>query len=278
MEPFYVTEALYLAIAIGFGIIIFLAKSIKIISPSHKGLVVRLGNLQGVRSSGVNLILPFIDSLQRVDIREQAVDVPPQKVICKDNVVVTVDAIVYIQVVDPVRAIYNVRNYLYAVIKLAQTNLRAVVGQMTLDETLTARESINTKLHHELDDNTNTWGVRVLRVEVQHIDPPSDVIEAMHQQMRAEREKRASILTAEGEKQSAILVADGKKQAAILEAEGVAKAIELESNAAIKYFRDGAVTKEQLNVFRDSLTQNSKYIFSADIFESIKGAFSKFSK
>lgn len=273
-----------IAIAIGVAFVIFLAKTIKIIRPSEKGLVERLGKLTSIREPGMTLIVPFIDTLQRVDVREQAVDVPPQKVICKDNVVVTVDAIIYTQVVDPVRAMYNVNNYMYAVVKLAQTNLRAVVGRMTLDETLTARETINTQLHQELDENTDAWGVRVVRVEVQHIDPPGDVVEAMHQQMRAERQKRANILEAEGLKQAAILKADGEKRAVILaaegdkesqirRAEGLAKAIELESTAAISYFKEGAVTKEQLNVLQNSLQQNTKFVLGSDLKEMIGGFF-----
>jgi len=298
----------FLAIIIGSAVILFIALSIKIIPPSQKGLVERLGKLQNTRNSGLTIIIPFIDKLHRVDIREMAIDVPPQEVICRDNVVVTVDCVIYIQVIDPIRAIYNVTDFTYAVVKLAQTNLRAVIGQMTLDETLSARESINVQLRTELDNSTDTWGVKVQRVEVQRIDPPGDVVNAMHQQMKAEREKRALILTAEGQKQSAILSAegqrqsvilsaegqkqssilnaegqrqakvlwaDGERQANILQSEGVARSIELESLAAIEFFHDGAVQKEQLAVLEKSLHQNTKYVFGSDIFDAVRGIFQK---
>jgi regulator of protease activity HflC (stomatin/prohibitin superfamily) len=146
-------------------------------------------------------------------------------VITKDNVVVTVDAIVYFEATDPVKLVYNVADFYQAATKLAQTNLRNVVGEMELDSALTSREHINTKLREVLDDATDKWGVRVVRVEIKRIDPPADVTQAMHRQMKAEREKRASILEAEGARQSAILAAEGSRQAAILAAEGQAEAV-----------------------------------------------------
>ena len=158
-------------------------------------------------------------------MRENVVDVPPQEVITKDNVVVTVDAVVYYEATDPVKLIYNVANFYMAATKLAQTNLRNVIGEMQLDESLTSREKINATLRQILDDATDKWGVRVVRVELQRIEPPVDVTEAMHRQMKAERTRRALILEAEGDKQAAITRAEGSKQAAILEAEGRATAI-----------------------------------------------------
>jgi regulator of protease activity HflC (stomatin/prohibitin superfamily) len=151
--------------------------------------------------------------------------VPPQEVITKDNVVVTVDAVVYYEATDPVKLVYNVANFYLAATKLAQTNLRNVIGEMQLDESLTSREKINAALRQILDDATDKWGVRVVRVELQRIEPPLDVTEAMHRQMKAERLRRAVILEAEGDKQSAVTRAEGQKQAAILEAEGQALAI-----------------------------------------------------
>ena len=153
-------------------------------------------------------------------MREQVVDVPPQEVITRDNVGVTVDAVVYYQATDPVKLKYNVANFIVAATKLAQTNLRNVVGDMDLDDALTSRDTINNELRNILDVATDVWGTRVVRVEIQRIDPPADVTDAMHRQMKAEREKRAEILTAEGEKQAAILRAEGMKQGAILESEG----------------------------------------------------------
>ncbi len=270
-------------------LVIFLAKSIRIISPNQKGLVERLGNLREVKDSGIHIIIPFVDRLRIVDIRETAIDVPPQEVICADNVVVTVDCVVYLQVTDPVRAIYNVSDFIYAVLKLTQTNLRSLIGRMTLDETLSARETINVTLRKELDENTDEWGVLVKKVEVQRIDPPVDVVEAMHRQMKAERDKRALILEAEGKRQSAILEAEGGQQAQVLQAkgereahiqraEGIAKAIELESKAAIEFFRDGAITKEQLNVMQRSLSANTKYVLlDSELLETVKGVFHRLS-
>jgi len=164
--------------------------------------------------------------LIKVDMREQVVDVPPQEVITKDNATVTVDAIIYYEVTDPVKVLYNVAQFRLATIKLAQTNLRNVVGDLSLDESLTSRERINAKLRDVLDEATDKWGARATRVELQRIEPPSDVTEAMHRQMKAERERRAVVLEAEGFKTAAILKADGEKQARILQAEGQAGAIE----------------------------------------------------
>ena len=198
---------------------------IRIVLPYQKGVVERLGRYQRIAQSGLTLILPFLDSIQKVDMREQVVDVPPQEVITKDNVVVTVDAIVYFEATDPVKLVYNVADFYQAATKLAQTNLRNVIGEMELDSALTSREHINTKLREVLDDATDKWGVRVVRVEIKRIDPPADVTQAMHRQMKPEREKRASILEAEGARQSAILAAEGSRQAAILAAEGQAEAV-----------------------------------------------------
>jgi regulator of protease activity HflC (stomatin/prohibitin superfamily) len=158
-------------------------------------------------------------------MREQVVDVPPQEVITKDNVVVTVDAVVYFQATDPVKLKYNVANFILAATKLAQTNLRNVIGDMDLDAALTSRETINTELREILDEATDVWGTRVVRVEIQRIDPPADVTQAMHRQMKAERDRRANVTEAEGEKRSQILKAEGVKQSRILEAEGQAAAI-----------------------------------------------------
>ena len=155
--------------------------------------------------------MPFLDRLLKVDMREQVVDVPPQQVITKDNVVVEVDAVVYYEVTDPVKVSYNVANFYLAATKLDQTNLRNLIGDLALDESLTSRELINSKLRIILDDATDKWGTRVTRVELQRIEPPADVTDAMHGQMKAERERRAMILEAEGHKRSAILNAEGVK-------------------------------------------------------------------
>ena len=220
-----------LLIVIATMTLIFAAAGIRIIRPFEKGVIERLGKYHGTAGSGLTIIIPFLDHLHKIDMREQVVDVQPQEVITKDNVAVTVDAVVYYEATDPVKLKYNVVNFYIAATKLAQTNLRNVIGEMTLDMSLTSREVINTKLREILDDATDKWGTKVVRVEIQRIEPPADVTEAMHRQMKAERERRATILEAEGEKQAAIELATGARQAEILRAEGEATAIKTVADA-----------------------------------------------
>ncbi len=203
---------LLLAVIAVFVVVVAFA-TIRIVQPYQKGVIERLGRYQRTVEPGLTLIIPFVDSIQKVDMREQVVDVPPQEVITKDNVVVTVDAIVYFEATDPVKLVYNVADFYNAATKLAQTNLRNVVGEMELDAALTSRDHINTKLREVLDDATDKWGVRVVRVEIKRIDPPADVTEAMHRQMKAEREKRAAILDADGLRQAQVLQAEGEAEA-----------------------------------------------------------------
>ena len=212
-------------------VFIIAATGLRVVRPWEKGLIERLGRYQRTVGSGLTLIMPFLDRLLKVDMREQVVDVPPQQVITKDNVVVEVDAVVYYEVTDPVKVSYNVANFYLAATKLAQTNLRNLIGDLALDESLTSRELINSKLRIILDDATDKWGTRVTRVELQRIEPPADVTDAMHGQMKAERERRAMILEAEGHKSSAILNAEGVKQSAVLEAQGQAEAIKQVADA-----------------------------------------------
>jgi len=254
--------------------IITLAKSITIIHQAQKGLIERFGRYKETLEPGLRFIIPFMDSLvTRVDMRETVLDVEPQAVITKDNVGVTVDAVVYYYVTDAKAVRYEVANFYVAVSKLAQTNLRNLVGDMTLDETLASRERINSALRLTLDEATDKWGVKVTRVEVKEIEPPHDITDAMSKQMKAEREKRAiileaeayrqkQILEAEGDKQNAILVAEGARQSAILRAEGEAKAIENVSTAADKYFIGNAQLLKQLQVTQASLEENTKLIMS----------------
>lgn len=263
-----------------FGVILFffllfclivLLRSARIVNQYEKGLVMRLGKFHAITPSGLTIILPFVDSMIRVDMREQVISVPPQKLITKDNVTVEVDAVVYYKVVDPVKSQFEVQDFGYACTTLAQTNLRNLIGDRTLDETLVARDMINTNLRQVLDEATNNWGVKVTRVEVQKIDPPRDITEAMSRQMKAERDKRAAILDAEGVKQSQILQAEGFKQSEITKAEGdaqaritranaEAEAIKLVSTAAETYFKDRAEVMRKLDVLNNTLAQNTKYI------------------
>lgn len=210
-------------------VFIIAALSIRIVSPYEKAVVERLGRYVRTASPGLTFIVPFVDTLRKVDMREQVVDVPAQEVITKDNVVVTVDAIVYYEATDPVKLVYNVADFYQAATKLAQTNLRNVVGEMELDQALTSREVINTKLRMVLDDATDKWGVRVVRVEIKRIDPPADVTQAMHRQMKAEREKRADILQAEGQRQAKILAAEGEAEAVRRVAEAQRYKLEVEA-------------------------------------------------
>jgi regulator of protease activity HflC (stomatin/prohibitin superfamily) len=220
-----------LLIIIAVVVIVVIAAGTKVIRPWQKGLVERLGKYQRTVDSGLKIIIPFIESITKIDMREQVVEVPPQAVITKDNVAVEVDAVVYYEITDPVKVQYNVADFYLAATKLAQTNLRNLVGDLALDESLTSRETINSALRQVLDDATDKWGARVTRVELQRIEPPRDVTEAMHRQMKAERDRRAVILEAEGTKTAAILEAEGAKQAQILNAEGKAEAIKRVADA-----------------------------------------------
>ena len=251
--------------------LVTLAKAARIVRQYEKGLITRLGKYHAMAPSGLTFIVPFIDDIIRVDMREQVISVPPQKLITKDNVTVEVDAVVYYKVVDPVKSQFEVQDFGYACTTLAQTNLRNLIGDRTLDETLVARDMINTNLRQVLDEATNNWGVKATRVEVQKIDPPRDITDAMSRQMKAERDKRAAILDAEGVKQSQILQAEGTKQSEILKAEGdaqaritranaEAEAIKLVSTAAETFFKERAEMMRKLEVLNNTLAQNTKYI------------------
>lgn len=203
-------------------VIILVVSSIKIVNQNEVLMIERLGKFHKKAQSGLNLIMPFIDRVvNRIDLRTQVVDSPPQAVITKDNVGISIDGIVYFRVTDPYNATYQIEDVFRALEYLTATNLRDVIGSLDLDETLSSREQINTRLRMSLDEATDPWGVKVERVEVKNINPPSDIRESMEKQMRAEREKRAAILTAEGAKQASITEAEGRKQAVILEAEAV---------------------------------------------------------
>lgn len=223
-------------LVIVFGVI--LSRSIRIIPQASAGLVERLGRYHRTLGAGLTIIIPFIDRLRPlIDMRERVVSFPPQPVITEDNLVVSIDTVIYFQVTDPKAATYEIENVIQGIEQLTVTTLRNVVGGLDLEAALTSRDSINATLRGVLDEATGKWGMRVNRVELKAIDPPPSVQESMEKQMRAERDKRAAILTAEGEKQSQILTAEGARQAEILRAEGDAQAAILRADgeaAAIK--------------------------------------------
>lgn len=211
--------------------LVFISKCVYVVAQHQRGVVATFGRYSKTTEPGLVFILPFVQTMQLVDMRETVLDVPPQDVITKDNALVRVDAVVYYEVTDPFRNTYNVTNFVLAAMKLAQTNLRNIIGDLELDQALTSRETINARLREILDEATDKWGVRVTRVEIQTIEPPRDITEAMSRQMKAERDKRAAILEAEGVKQAAILAAEGERQARILKAEGEADAMKKVADA-----------------------------------------------
>ena len=217
--------------------IVTLLRSVRIVPQQRMDVVERLGKYKRSLSPGLNLLVPFVDAVRsKVDMREQVVSFPPQPVITSDNLVVSIDTVLYFKVVDPVRATYEISNFLQAIEQLTVTTLRNVIGSLDLERALTSREEINRHLSSVLDETTGRWGIKVTRVEIKAIEPPPSIRDSMEKQMRAERDRRAAILnaegikqsqilTAEGEKQSQVLRADGDRQARILQAEGQAKAI-----------------------------------------------------
>lgn len=213
-------EAIFVFSLFFIFLIILSLSSIRIIRQSTVGVVERLGSFHKKAETGINFLIPFIDRMKAiVDLRERVIDFPPQPVITKDNVTIQIDTVVYFKVTDPVFYVYEIANPIAAIEYLTATTLRNIIGELDLDETLTSRDIINSKLRVILDEATDKWGIKVNRVELKNINPPRDIQDAMEKQMRAERERREAILRAEGEKSSAILRAEGHKEAAILKAE-----------------------------------------------------------
>ena len=202
-------------------VVIGLAKTVRIVPQARAGIVERFGKYKTTLPAGLNIVVPFVDKVRyMIDLREQVVSFPPQPVITEDNLVVSIDTVIYFQVTNAVSATYEIANYIQAIEQLTMTTLRNIIGGMDLEQTLTSREDINGGLRTVLDEATGKWGIRVNRVEIKGIDPPPSIKDAMEKQMRADRDKRAVVLTAEGQRQSAILTAEGNKQSAILNAEG----------------------------------------------------------
>lgn len=224
-----------LAVVVVLFVLVVLARAVRVVPQARAGVVERLGRYHKTLLPGLNLLVPFVDRLRPLlDLREQVVSFPPQPVITEDNLVVSIDTVVYFQVTDARAATYEIANYLVAVEQLTTTTLRNVVGGLNLEEALTSRDNINGQLRVVLDEATGKWGIRVNRVELKSIEPPHSIQDSMEQQMRAERSRRAQILTAEGTKQAAILQAEGARQSAILEAEGEAKARVLRAEGEAK--------------------------------------------
>ena len=223
----------YVIIALMVFVLLLVVTNIRIVSQSNAFVLERLGGYNATWTVGIHVKAPFIDRIAgKVSLKEQVWDFPPQPVITKDNVTMMIDSVVYLQITDPKLFTYGVVNPLNAIENLAATTLRNIIGELELDDTLTSRDQINTKMRSVLDEATDPWGIKVNRVEVKNITPPKSILEAMEKQMRAERERRESILKAEGEKQSAILVAEGQKSSAILKAEAEKAAVILQAEAA----------------------------------------------
>src|SRR5438270_2557248 len=229
------TAGLIVLLVVAALVLFTLARTIRIIPQARAGVVERLGRYSRTLTPGLTLVVPFIDRIRdMMDLREQVVSFDPQPVITEDNLVVSIDTVIYFQVTDAKAATYEIANYIQGIEQLTVTTLRNVIGGMALEKTLTSRDEINNQLRGVLDEATGKWGIRVNRVELKAIDPPDSIKDTMEKQMRADREKRAAILQAEGLKQSAILTAEGEKQAAVLRAEGQRQATILQAEGEAK--------------------------------------------
>lgn len=269
----YEEIALALAVIIVVAIVL-LSMGIRKVNQYERGLVERFNAYEKTVDPGLRYIVPFVQRILRVNMREQVIDVPPQEIITEDNVVVTIDAVVYYQIMDPKKALYEIEDFELAIVKLAQTTLRNIVGEMSLDTCLTSREKINIELRKVLDEATDKWGTKVNRIEVQRIDPPSDIQAAMHKQKTAEQERRQIRLLATGRKEAAmqdregtILRAQGDAKAIELVATAQAEAVKVVSVAANEYFKENAQLNKRLDVIRDTFAQQTKIVVpaSADI-------------
>lgn len=275
----YPTTLILLIVVIILAVIVVI-KSIIIIPQSETKIIERLGKYLATLKPGVNIVIPFIDRAKEmitlargryvltnsIDLREQVYDFDKQNVITKDNIQMQINALLYFQIVDPFKAVYEISNLPNAIEKLTQTTLRNIIGELELDETLTSRDTINTKLRAVLDDATNKWGIKVNRVELQDITPPQSVLQAMEKQMQAERNKRAAILTSEGDKASAILQSEGEKTAAINRAEAIKQTQILEAEgqaeARIKKAEAEAIAIERITAAVGKSTNPANYLLA----------------
>jgi regulator of protease activity HflC (stomatin/prohibitin superfamily) len=267
-------------------VFVLLLRTIQVIPQAQAAIVERFGRYTRTLNAGLNIVVPFIDTIRnRLDLREQVQPFPPQPVITQDNLVVNIDTVIYFQVTDPRAATYEVQSYLQAIEQLTITTLRNIIGSMDLESTLTSRETINAGLRGVLDEATGKWGIRVNRVELKAIEPPTSIQDSMEKQMRADRDKRAAILQAEGERQSAILKAEGQKQADVLKAEGEAQAAVLRADgeaAAIRTVFEAihsgdADQKVLAYKYLETLPQmaqgdaNKLWIIPSEVSDAIKG-------
>lgn len=258
-------------VAIGVIILIILSSCIKIVPQASAFVIERLGGYQATWSVGLHVKVPFIDRVaKRVLLKEQVVDFPPQPVITKDNVTMKIDTVVFFQITDPKLYTYGVENPIMAIENLTATTLRNIIGDLELDQTLTSRETINTKMRAALDVATDPWGIKVNRVELKNIIPPAAIQDAMEKQMKAERERRESILKAEGEKKSTILVAEGKKQSAILDAEADKQSAILRAEAEKeKRIREAEGQAEAILKIQKATADGIRFIKEAGADESV---------
>src|SRR3712207_2512744 len=277
---------LFFFLFIAIATLVIAAKTIKIVPQATVMLIERLGRFSRVATSGLNVIVPFLDKprgvywtnvrpgLTSIDLREQYIDLPPQPVITRDNVTIHVDSVVYWQITDPIKAVYEVNDLVGGIVQLTITGMRAVMGEMDLDHTLSSRDQINSKLRLILDEATDKWGVKVTRVDVKNINPPEDVRVTMEKQMTAERNRRALVLQAEGEKQAAIARAEGEKQAAITRAEGESQsAILAAEGAAQARLRQATAEAESIGRIAQAMEGHgnpAQYLITARYIESLR--------
>ncbi len=271
---------------IGFALLIIAAKTIKIVPQSSVLLIERLGRFHKLAQSGLNIVVPFFEApravywtnsrpgITSIDLREQYIDLPPQPVITRDNVTINVDSVVYWQITDPIKSVYEVNDLVGGIVQLTITGMRSVMGEMDLDNTLSSREEINAKLRLILDDATDKWGVKITRVDVKNINPPEDVRITMEKQMTAERNRRALILQAEGEKQAAITRAEGEKQAAITRSEGEKESAILQADGAAQArLKSAAADAQAIAQIAQSIgnaEETTKYLITSRYIESLR--------
>ncbi len=277
---------LFILMFLTLAVITTLYKAVKIVPQSSVLLIERLGRFSFVAKSGLNLIIPFFDAprtvywtnsrpgIASIDLREQYIDLPPQPVITRDNVTINVDSVVYWQITDPIKAVYEINDLVGGIVQLTITGMRSVMGEMDLDHTLSNRDQINSKLQMILDEATDKWGVKVTRVDVKNINPPEDVRITMEKQMTAERNRRALVLQAEGDKQAAIARADGEKQAAIMRAEGQKQSAILEAegaaNARLKAAEAEASAITQIAQSIGDRGQTTNYLITSRYIDSLR--------